>query len=119
MYKRQVYTDPTFPTRQAQATAQVRAAELEDVTGISVTPNPFSVSTTFALMAEPAGAVADKFEITIYDLLGRKVAELSDTDTAELIWDGGNLRNGAYIYVAVVTYDGTVEVFRGFVYIKR
>ena len=113
------YTDPTLPTRQAQDTAEVIAAELEDVTGISVTPNPFAVTTTFALVAEPAGAVADEFEITIYDLVGRKVAELAGTGVAELVWDGGDLRNGAYIYVATVTYDGTVEVFRGFVYINR
>jgi hypothetical protein len=113
------YTDPTLPTRQAQDTAEVIAAELEDVTGISVTPNPFAVTTTFALVAEPAGAVADEFEITIYDLVGRKVAELSGTGVAELVWDGGDLRNSAYIYVTTVTYNGTVEVFRGFVYINR
>jgi hypothetical protein len=63
--------------------------------------------------------VADSIEIAIYDLTGRKVAEVSGENTASVTWDGGALRNGAYIYVAVVEGAGETWTFRGFVYIKR
>ena len=108
-----------FASRVAQATAQVLAAELSEVTGISVTPNPFDYSTTFSIVAEPAGAVADSISISIYDLTGRMVAELAGEDTDSVTWDGGSLRNGAYVYVAVVEGAGKTWTFRGFVYIKR
>jgi len=114
-----IYTDPMFASRVAQATAQVLAAELSEVTGISVTPNPFDYSTTFSIVAEPAGAVADSISISIYDLTGRMVAELAGEDTDSVTWDGGSLRNGAYVYVAVVEGAGKTWTFRGFVYIKR
>jgi len=114
-----VYTDPAISTRTAEATAQVVAAELSDVTGISVSPIVFSTSTEFKIQAEPEGAVADKITVTIYDLLGKKVGEVSGSDTDSVTWDGGTLRNGAYIYVAVVEGADKVWTFRGFVYIKR
>jgi len=114
-----VYTDPVIASRTAQATAEVQAAELSDVTGISVSPNPFAASTTFSIVAVPEGAVADELTVAIYDLTGKKVAELSGSATASVSWDGGALRNGAYIYVAVVKGAGKVWTFRGFVYIKR
>jgi hypothetical protein len=114
-----IYTDPVIASRTAQATAEVVAAELSDVTGISVSPNPFDVSTTFSIVAVPEGAVADELTVAIYDLTGKKVAELAGSATASVSWDGGALRNGAYIYVAVVKGAGKVWTFRGFVYIKR
>jgi len=113
------YTQPFAGGLQATATALVIAAELSNVTGVSVAPNPFDYSTTFSIVAEPEGAVADSIEIAIYDLTGKKVAELSGTATDSVTWDGDALRNGAYIYVAVVEGAGETWVFRGFVYIKR
>jgi len=115
-----VYTDPMMPTRTAQDTATVVAKALANVTGITVSPNPFKTSTTFTIQAEPAGAVAAKITIVIYDLTGAKVAELSAENTASVTWDGDNLRNGAYIYVATVEGAGKVfGPFKGFVYIER
>ena len=114
------YTDPYMPTRTAQAQATVVAKALTNVTGITVSPNPFKTSTTFTIQAEPAGAVAAKITIAIYDLTGAKVAELTGTNTASVTWTGGNLRNGAYIYVATVEGAGkTFGPFKGFVYIER
>jgi hypothetical protein len=113
------YMDPSMPTRTAQAQATVTKA-FEKVTGITVTPNPFKTLTAFVIQGEPAGAVASKIRITIYDLTGARVAELSGTNTASVTWDGGNLRNGAYIYVAQVESAGKVfGRFKGFVYIER
>ncbi|MEM3549455.1 MAG: hypothetical protein QXJ23_10680, partial [Thermofilum sp.] len=61
------YTDPYVTTRVAQAQATVVAKALQNVTGITVSPNPFKTSTTFTIQAEPTGAVAQKITITIYD----------------------------------------------------
>jgi hypothetical protein len=116
------YTDPYMPTRTAQAQATVVAKALTNVTGITVSPNPFKTSTTFTIQAEPAGAVAAKITIVIYDLTGAKVAELTGTNTASVTWTGGNLRNGAYIYVATVEGGSPTKTFgpfKGFVYIER
>jgi hypothetical protein len=116
------YTDPYMPTRTAQAQATVVAKALTNVTGITVSPNPFKTSTTFTIQAEPAGAVAAKITIAIYDLTGAKVAELTGTNTASVTWNGGNLRNGAYIYVATVEGGSPTKTFgpfKGFVYIER
>jgi hypothetical protein len=113
------YTQPFPGGKTVSDTAEVIPAELENVTGIEVTPNPFDTEVTFTIVAEPAGAVADKLTVTVYDLLGRKVAEVSGTNTASVTWDGNDLRNGAYIYVAVVEGGDAVWTFRGFVYIKR
>ena len=114
-------TDPADPTRKATDTASVQAAELSEVTGISIEPKVFSTSTTFRIIAEPEGAKADKITVTIYDLLGKKVDEVSRENTDSVTWDGGSLRNGAYIYVAVVEDENLDVPFvhRGFVYIKR
>jgi len=113
------YTDPTDASRKATATAQVLAAELSDVTDVRPVPEVLVDQVAFTIYAEPEGAVADSIEIAIYDLTGRKVAELSGTGTASVTWDGDALRNGAYIYVAVVEGAGKTWTFRGFVYIKR
>jgi hypothetical protein len=116
------YTDPYMPTRTAQAQATVVAKALTNVTGITVSPNPFKTSTTFTIQAEPAGALAAKITIVIYDLTGAKVAEVTGTNTASVTWTGGNLRNGAYIYVATVEGGSPTKTFgpfKGFVYIER
>jgi hypothetical protein len=115
------YTDPYMPSRTAQASATVVAKALSNVTGITVSPNPFKTSTTFTIQAEPAGAVAAKITIVIYDLTGAKVAEVTGTNTASVTWNGGNLRNGAYIYVATVEGGSPTKTwtFKGFVYIER
>ncbi|MBC7221681.1 T9SS type A sorting domain-containing protein [Candidatus Bipolaricaulota bacterium] len=113
------YTDPYMTTRTAQGQATVVAKALSNVAGITVSPNPFKTSTTFTIQAEPAGAVAEKITITIYDLTGAKVAEITGQNTASVTWNGGNLRNGAYIYVAVVEGGTKAWTFKGFVYIER
>jgi hypothetical protein len=115
------YTDPYMPTRVAQGQATVQPKTLSNVTGIAVSPNPFKTSTTFTIQAEPAGAVAEKITIAIYDLTGAKVAEITGANTASVTWNGGNLRNGAYIYVAIVEGGSPRQTwtFKGFVYIER
>jgi len=116
-----VYTDPVTPNRTAQSQANVLVKGLDNVTGVSVAPNPFSKSTTFALLTQPPGVPAAKITVTIYDLTGTKVAEFTGENTDKVSWTGGNLRNGAYIYVVVVEGgpDKVFGPFKGFVYIER
>jgi hypothetical protein len=113
------YTDPALTMRTAEAKATVVAKALREVTQLLVSPNPFSTQTRFVIETDPAGATADKIEITIYDLTGARVATVSGRNTASVVWNGENLRNGAYIYVAVVEGGGKVWRFKGFVYIER
>ncbi|MEW6216101.1 MAG: hypothetical protein AB1543_00235 [Candidatus Bipolaricaulota bacterium] len=117
-----VYTDPADRSRTGQTTAQIVAAGPERVTGIAITPNPFSSHATFSLISEPVGAQAGKIRVSVFDLTGRRVGEIVETDAASVSWNGANLRNGAYIYVAKVeTSIPAVRAweFRGFVYIQR
>jgi hypothetical protein len=114
-----VYKSPVTGA-SVQATATVVPKILTNVKGVRPIPNPFSTSTAFTVEGEPAGAVASKITIVIYDLTGAKVAELTGTNTASVTWNGGNLRNGAYIYVATVEAAGKpFGPFKGFVYIER
>ena len=87
----------------------------QDVPRIEVRPNPFRDYCTFTVF----GATVDAFTVRIYDLLGRKVDELYVEHRDSVDWDGGRLRNGAYIYVAHVLSGGEAYLFRGFVYIRR
>jgi len=113
-----VYTQPFAGGQQATATAQVISAVVSDVTDVRPVPEVLVNQVVFTVYTEPAGSVVDELVVTIYDLTGRKVDEVTGTgNTAS--WTGGTLRNGAYIYVAVVRYNGQTEVFRGFVYINR
>lgn len=119
---RTVYTDPADAGRTGEATAQIVPVGPAKVTGIAVTPNPFSQQTTFSLLAEPVGARAGKIQVSVFDLTGRRVGEIVGTDAASVSWDGANLRNGAYIYVATVETLVPAQrrwQFRGFVYIVR
>ncbi len=113
------YVDPADADRTDDDTAQVTAAVLDDVTGIEIDPEFLVDEVTFSLIAEPVGAVADRFTIMVYDLTGRKVAEFSDQGVDQLTWDGENLRSTAFIYVAVVESAGNTWTFRGPVYIRR
>ena len=116
-----VYTDPLIATRTAQAEATVAAPVLTGVSDVKPVPEVFSTSTEFTVYAQPAGAVANRVTIEIYDLTGRKVATLTGTSTATVSWSGGTLRNGAYIYMWAVEGGNPIQTWtgKGFVYIKR
>ncbi|RLF26968.1 MAG: hypothetical protein DRN14_06025, partial [Thermoplasmata archaeon] len=120
------YTEPFPGGKTVTDTAEVTPAALQSVNDIAVSPNPFSTNVTFEIVAQPSGAKAEKLTVTIYDLLGRQVAEVSGTDTTSVTWNGtdssgAQLRSGAYIFVAVVedSHLSAPFVKRGFVYIKR
>ncbi len=116
-----VYTDPLIATRTAQAQATVAAPVLTGVSDVKPVPEVFSTSTAFTVYAQPAGAVPSRVTIEVYDLTGRKVATLTGTNTTTVSWNGGTLRNGAYIYVWAVEGGNPIQTWtgKGFVYIKR
>ena len=116
-----VYTDPLTPTRTASAQATVSAPVLTGVTDVKPVPEVFSTSTVFTAFTVPAGAVPALVTIEIYDLTGRLVDKVSETNTKTVSWNGKNLRNGAYIYVWTVRGGNPVQTWtgKGFVYIKR
>ncbi len=115
------YTDPSVPGRIAETTAEVRLAELTRVSGVVPEPQVLRDGVEFVVQAEPAGAPVELLTVRVYDLTGRRVAELEGEHTSSVFWDGGSLRNGAYIYVAVVEDPALVapQTFKGFVYINR
>jgi hypothetical protein len=115
------YTDPYIPTRTAMACAKVFGwCGVVVLKNVVPNPNPFSTSTTFILQGVPTGLKAARITITIYDLTGNKVADIVGIDTAAVTWNGQELKNGAYIYMAKVEGGGKVfGPFKGFVYIER
>ena len=76
------------------------------ISNVIPSPNPFSTSTRFQVITQPSNTPVDKLEIKIFDLSGKQVATLSDSNTTGINWDGDNLANGAYLYVANVTHQG-------------
>lgn len=68
-------------------------------------PNPFNPTTTVRFALPLEGPV----QLSVYDVLGRKVADLIDenlpADFHEITWDARNLASGIYIY-RLVTQDG-------------
>jgi flagellar hook assembly protein FlgD len=62
-------------------------------------PNPFRETITF----DAAGAVARDAKLEIYDVGGRRVAEIEQQGAGHFIWDGKDLRGrslpaGVYLY---------------------
>lgn len=68
-------------------------------------PNPFNPTTTIRFALPLEGPV----KLSVYDVLGRKVADLIDenlqADFHEITWNARNLASGVYIY-RLVTQDG-------------
>jgi hypothetical protein len=71
-------------------------------------PNPASDSVTFAFSLADDGRVS----LAVYDLAGRRVATLADTDLAagrhEIAWDSSGIASGAYI-IRLVTDGRTLN----------
>jgi flagellar hook assembly protein FlgD len=69
-------------------------------------PNPFTLSTTFAISL-PADADVD---LTVHDLAGRRVTTLAHgrlgAGRREFTWDGAGARDG--VYFVRLTVDGRV-----------
>ncbi len=101
------YTDPTDPTDTSSDTVSIVASVL-DVTGFTVTPNPFEDEVTFGY--EGTG-VAQVFQVDVYDVAGDLVWSAEEENVTEVMWDGAGAAKGAYIYIITVT-DGT-ETFSG------
>ncbi|MEM8557169.1 MAG: T9SS type A sorting domain-containing protein, partial [Bacteroidota bacterium] len=98
-----VFAD-TFFNNEAAAEITVIGVGLEDEAGLPATftldgvyPNPFATGATVRYGLPEAAEV----EVIIYDLLGREVVRLADTEQAagwhEIAWDAAPLSSGVYL----------------------
>jgi hypothetical protein len=101
------YTDPTDPTDTSSDTVSVEASVL-DVTGFTVTPNPFEDEVTFGY--EGSG-VAEVFQVDVYDVAGDLVWSTEEAYVTEVTWDGAGAAKGAYIYI--ITVSDATQTFSG------
>jgi PKD repeat protein len=105
-------TCPVFNSEKVTSKIEVSSGETPSptptvtISNVIPSPNPFSTSTRFQVITQPSNTPVDKLEIKIFDLSGKQVATLSDSNTTGINWDGDNLANGAYLYVANVTHQG-------------
>lgn len=112
------YTDPTDSTRTATDSIPVNSAAFT-VDKVTVLPNPFVTEATFAI--EEGTGFPDKFLVTVYDLARHEVWKSEKSNVTEITWDGGDLANGPYIYVIVITSSdlNTPYTKKGMVFINR
>jgi hypothetical protein len=113
------YTDPTDSTRTATDSIPVNSAAFT-VDKVTVLPNPFVTEATFAI--EEGTGFPDTFLVTVYDLARHEVWKSQQSNVTEITWDGGDLANGPYIYVIVITSsDLTTGPYtkKGMVFINR
>lgn len=87
----------------------------EDVLILQNNPNPFNATTTFRYNVPEPGDV----KITVYNILGQKVATLldryQDAGTRAMSWNAEGLSSGIYI---VVVMANTQRAARKMVYVK-
>jgi len=105
-----LFTCPVFNSEKTALKINVTSGETPTptvtISNVIPSPNPFSTTTRFQVITQPENTPVDKLEIQIFDLSGKKVATLSDSNTTGITWDGGNLANGVYPYSAKVTHQG-------------
>jgi len=94
------YTDPDDSTDTATDSASVSSTAF-NVDSVSVVPNPLVTEVTFAI--EGGTGFPDTFLVTVYDLAHHEVWRSEQAPATEITWDGGDLANGPYIYVVVIT----------------
>jgi len=97
------YTDPTNPLDESSDTIDIIASIL-DVTGFTVTPNPFDDEVTFAY--EGTG-VAATFLVSVYNVAGDLVWSAEEHNVTAVTWSGScaHVAKGAYIYAISVSDD--------------
>jgi len=97
-------TDPAGGSDSDEATFTVLPGESAQVVSVRNYPNPFNPSTTISYALEYDGPVS----LTVYDMLGRRVAMLVDgvqeAGTHSVVWNGtGQSRepvaSGLYLYI--------------------
>jgi hypothetical protein len=102
------YTDPANPLDTSSDTIQIVSSILA-IDSFIAAPNPFEIDVTFSYVGT---GIASLLTLSVYDLSGHLVQELSNTNVSEIVWDGTKgarcspVANGAYIYVVTAT-DGT------------
>jgi hypothetical protein len=62
---------------------------------VSVYPNPFNTNTTFVINSDETDAV---YTFELYDVLGKKVNELTNITSKQFNMTRSGLENGMYFY---------------------
>ncbi len=112
------YTDPDDPTDTATDSIPVNSAEF-GLDFVTVLPNPFTTEVTFSI--DGGTGFPDTFLVTVYDLAHHEVWRSEQAPATEITWDGGDLANGPYIYVVVITSSDLQKPYtkKGMVFINR
>jgi len=112
------YTDPADSTRTATDSIPVNSAEF-GLDFVTVLPNPFTTEVTFSI--DGGTGFPDTFLVTVYDLAHHEVWRSEQSSVTEITWDGGDLANGPYIYVVVITSSDLTRPYtkKGMVFINR
>jgi len=112
------YTDPADSTRTATDSIPVNSAEFE-LDSVTVLPNPLVTEVAFSING--GTGFPDTFLVTVYDLAHHEVWRSEQSSVTEITWDGGDLANGPYIYVVVITSSDlqTPYTKKGMVFINR
>ncbi|MCK4411484.1 hypothetical protein KAV67_04275, partial [Candidatus Bipolaricaulota bacterium] len=112
------YTDPADSTRTATASIPVNATTFK-LDFVTVLPNPFTTEVTFSI--DGGTGFPDTFLVTVYDLARHEVWKSKESNVTEITWDGGDLANGPYIYVIVITSADLNAPYtkKGMVFINR
>lgn len=108
----QTYAGPLLAYRYKQVPLETeKKPDIEDA-GILASPNPFNPSVVLTL----SGALASGASIKVYDLSGKRVADLSKgISRGKAVWNASGLASG--LYVAVVQ-KGMLKLTRKVVYSK-
>jgi len=112
------YTDPANSTRTATDSIPVNSAEF-GLDSVTVSPNPLVTSVTFSING--GTGFPDTFLVTVYDLAHHEVWRSEQSSVTEITWDGGDLADGPYIYVVVITSSDLTKPYtkKGMVFINR
>ncbi len=99
---------PTYITKITDGATSLKDEEIKLKFELSQNyPNPFNPTTSIKYTLDKQGYA----EISVYDMLGRKVETLVSTvqsaGTYEVSFDGANLSSGTYLYV--LESDGKIE----------
>ncbi len=114
------YVDPSDPRDTSSATARIVASTLR-VERFYAGPTPFADTVRFAYEGD---GLAERFTVSVYDLVGRRVWSSEAQNVLSIPWDGRRqdgrlLANGAYLYVIAASNGDDLFTGRGTVFISR
>jgi len=114
------YTDPADPNDTSSDTVAIVSTTFE-VDRFFAAPSPFVDVASFGFAGQ---GIAETFQVTVYDMAGRRVWSAEAANVLSIEWDGRNedgdlLANGPYAYMVYATGSGNEFEGQGLVFIRR